>query len=66
MNPEEIKQAHEQLVVLVLEVFAVFGLAIVAESSNWGGPAVMLLLLLWALFLIQHSDAVAAAFPKAT
>lgn len=64
MNPDEIKTAHQQLVVLALEILAIFGLAVVADQPAWGGPAVMLLLLLWGMFLIRHSDAIQGLFPE--
>lgn len=56
-------QAHEELVMLGVELLAIFALATVADSIPSSGPVIlMLLVLLWTLFLIQHSDAFAALF----
>jgi hypothetical protein len=50
-------QAHQQLLVLGLEVVVILGLATVAEAApGWGPILVMLFVLLWALFLFTHSE----------
>lgn len=49
--------AHQQLVVLGLELALVLGLVVVADSApGWGPAAVVLMLLLWGLFLFRHAD----------
>lgn len=50
-------QAHDQLIVLGLEVLLVLGLATVASASPpWGAPILMLVVLLWGVYLLQHSQ----------
>jgi hypothetical protein len=53
--------AHAQLLTLGLEVLGVLALATVAAQPGWGGPALVLLLILWTLFLFAHSGALRGA-----
>lgn len=51
------QQAHTALLTLGIELLFVFALATVAEATpGWAPVVVMLLLLLWGLLLVTHTD----------
>lgn len=56
--------AHNQLLLLGLEVLVVLGMGLAADASpGWGPVFLMVVLLLWGVFLLNHSQDLARILP---